>query len=398
MRTDARAAAIRLGFACAAFLVWLGWPFRWLRRRLQDAPRSIWSGTPVPTLAIKARAERSLGCRAVSVVTHTYYTSNEFDHDLTRWRRLPLIGAAVPFALFVWAALAADRLHFFCDHGILPGARRLRPNYDELALYRRLGIELFFWTYGADVRSRGATQALGEPNCCTDCTVIGKACICHEAERRDAMASLTRYATAIFAMGDMIEYTPGSRNDLFFWPIDLTADGGRRFQPAYPDGDASRPLRVTHAANHRMFKGTRYLEDAVRALREEGEAIELVIVERLGNREALELYRAADVIFDQCLIGFHGYFALEAMALGKPVLCYIRKREYLLAPDECPILNVHAATLKEDLRSLLRRRERLAGIGRAGRAYVEKHFTPEAFARRLENAYRDLGVAACAHS
>jgi glycosyltransferase involved in cell wall biosynthesis len=398
MRTVPRAVLIRFGFASAACLVWLGLPIRMLRRHFQDAPRSVWSGTPILTLAIKARAERTLGYRAVSVVTHAYHTSSAFDRDLSRWRRLPLIGHAVPFVLFVWACLAADRLHFFCDRGILPSARRMRPNYDELALYRRLGIELFFWTYGADVRSRDATQDLGEPNCCTDCTLIGKACICHEAERREAMASLTRYATAIFAMGDMIEYTPGSRNDLYFWPIDLAADGGRRFRPAYPDGDASRPLRITHAANHRMFKGTRFLEEAVQALREEGELIELVLVGRLGNLEALELYRAADVIFDQCLIGFHGYFALEAMALGKPVLCYIRKRDYLLAPDECPIINVRAATLKDDLRRLLRQRERLNELGRAGRAYVEKYFTPEAFARRLEHAYRDIGVTACARS
>jgi hypothetical protein len=398
MRAYARAATIKIGFICAACLVLLAWPARPLRRRLQKAPRSVWSGTPIPTLGIKARAERSLGFRAMSVVTDTYHISKDFDHDLSRWRRVPLLGPAVSFALFVWACLAADRLHFFCDHGILPSPRRFRPNYDELAFYRRLGIELFFWTYGADVRSRNATQALGEPNCCTDCTVVGKACICHENERREAMASLRNYARAVFSTGDMIEYTPGSRNDVHFWPIDLNADGGRRFRPAYPDGDASRPLRVTHAANHRMFKGTRYLEAAIQSLRDEGEPIELVIVERLGNAEALELYRAADVIFDQCLIGFHGYFALEAMALGKPVMCYIRKREYLLAPEECPIVNVHAATLKEDLRRLLRQRERLADLGRAGRAYVEKYFTPEAFARRLERAYRDLGVSACARS
>jgi hypothetical protein len=179
-----------------------------------------------------------------------------------------------------------------------------------------------------------------------------------------------------------------------FWPLDLNSDGGSRFAPAYPAAATGRPLRIVHAANHRMFKGTRYLETAVRELRQEGEDIELVLVEGVPNSKALELYRSGDVIFDQCLIGFHGYFALEAMALGKPVLCYIRKREYLLAPDECPIVNVCAATLKDDLRRVIQQRERLNEIGRAGRAYVEKHFTPEAFARRLERAYRELGVAA----
>jgi hypothetical protein len=394
MGTHFRAALIRIAFAGAAFIVCVALPLRALRRRLQNGPRSVWSGTPISTLATKARAERMLGHRALSIVTHTYHTSNRFDRDLSRWRRLPLIGPLVPFMLFIWAALAADRLHFFCDHGILPSPLRLQPNYDELAFYRWLGIHLFFWTYGADVRTRSATVALGEPNCCTDCTQIGRACICSDGTHAQAYARLQKYATAIFSMGDMTEYTPASRNDLFFWPLDLDSDGGSRFAPAYPAAATGRPLRIVHAANHRMFKGTRYLETAVRELRQEGEDIELVLVEGVPNSKALELYRSGDVIFDQCLIGFHGYFALEAMALGKPVLCYIRKREYLLAPDECPIVNVCAATLKDDLRRVIQQRERLNEIGRAGRAYVEKHFTPEAFARRLERAYRELGVAA----
>jgi glycosyltransferase involved in cell wall biosynthesis len=128
-------------------------------------------------------------------------------------------------------------------------------------------------------------------------------------------------------------------------------------------------------------------------LQNEGLPIELVLVEKLPNHEALEVYRTADVIFDQCLIGFHGYFALEAMALGKPVMCYIRKpAEYLLHPEECPIINTHVDTLKEDLRKLISSRHELEQIGQRGRQYVERHFSREAFAGRLHEAYLDLGI------
>ena len=113
----------------------------------------------------------------------------------------------------------------------------------------------------------------------------------------------------------------------------------------------------------------------------------------LPNQEALDIYRTADVIFDQCLIGFHGYFALEAMALGKPVMCYIRKpEEYLLHPDECPIINTHVDTLKDDLRRLVSSRHELELIGQRGRLYVEQHFSREAFAGRLHETYLDLGI------
>jgi glycosyltransferase involved in cell wall biosynthesis len=194
-------------------------------------------------------------------------------------------------------------------------------------------------------------------------------------------------------MGDMVEYTPGSRNDLFFWPIDLQVDGGARYRPDFPALGVERPLRVVHAPNHRQFKGTSYLEDAVAQLRAEGIAIELVLVEKVPNKQALDIYRSADLVFDQCLIGFHGYFALEAMALGKPVMCFIRHPErYLLHADECPIINTHLSTLREDLRHMVEIRGELEGIGRRSREYVENYFSIEAFAGRLANAYRDLGI------
>jgi hypothetical protein len=245
------------------------------------------------------------------------------------------------------------------------------------------------------VRSRSKTLALGEPNCCTDCTLVGKACICEEDIRARYVARLRQQVCAIFSMGDMIEYTPGSRNDLFFWPIDLSAESGEKYRPVYPDGSVERPLRVVHAPNHRMFKGTRFLEKAVAELRADGAPIELVLVESTPNSHAIEIYRSADVIFDQCLVGFHGYFALEGMALGKPVMCFIRKPDqYLLAPDECPIINVHADTLKADLRRLVANRSELCELGRRGRRYIEDHYTPEAFAGRLRRAYEKLGVTA----
>lgn len=367
-------------------------PVRAVRRALSRRMRSLWTGSPIITIGVNARAERMLGCDASSLVLQTYYITQAFDRDLSRWRRLPLLGGLLPYAVFVWACVTTDRLHFFCDQGLLPTARRLLFRQLELRVYRLLGIQVFLWTYGADVRTRSATRALGEPNCCTDCDQVGFACICDDLLQQHQYRMLSRLVTGVFAMGDMALYTPGSRNDLFFWPLDLEAGGGARYAPQFPDGDAGRPLRIVHAPNHRVFKGTRYLEAAVAELRTEGESVELVMVERVPNDEALRIYRSADVVFDQCIVGFHGYFALEAMALGKPVMCFIRDPGYLLAPDECPIINVHVRTLKEDIRRLVRVREQLPVTGRRGREYVQKHFSVAAFAARLGRAYAQIGI------
>lgn len=393
MRLSAHAIVLWLtGAALIALL-----PLLWLVRNIFQTARwfgvvSVWTGAPIITIPKKCRAERLLGFRSLSIVRNTYFITDEFDYVLDRFS-----GRGIAFMLsylgFVLMCLFARQVHAFADGGILPETKRRQFNSVELLAYRVLGMRLFIWTYGADVRIRETTALLGDPNCCSECSSVGSACVCTVVLAQQNYRRLERVATAIFSMGDMIEYTPGSRNDLFFWPVDLEADQGLRYQVRYPDSDSRRPLRVVHAPNHRQFKGTHYLEEAVLALRSEGVDIELVLVEGIPNVEAIDLYRSADVIFDQCLIGFHGYFALEAMALGKPVMCYIRKPEsYLLHPEECPIINTHIDTIKEDLRSLVENSQQLNAIGRRGRLYVEKYFSMEAFARRLEHAYLDLGI------
>jgi hypothetical protein len=65
---------------------------------------------------------------------------------------------------------------------------------------------------------------------------------------------------------------------------------------------------------------------------------------------------------------------------------------YVLAPQECPIINTSVATLKDDVSKLCGDREKLRQLGQRGRSYVEKHFTLEAVSQRLAVAYASLEV------
>ena len=345
-------------------------------------------------MAVNTRAERLLGFQSYSCVRSSYYITDEFDFQLNRY--LGGFKALRPILIilaFAATLVFATQVHAYLDGGLLPSFKKRKFNCLELFFYKLGRIKLILWTYGADVRTRNRTLALGDPSCCSLCTKVGTACICLEALGKNYYYNTSRHATAVFSMGDMKEYTPRSRNDLFYWPVDLDSDGGIKYAPSYPSLNSLKAMRIVHAPNHREFKGTQYLEEAVRQLQAEGLPIELILVEGLPNHEALRVYKTADIVFDQCLIGFHGYFALEAMALGKPVMCFIRKpHEYLLAPQECPIINTTASTIKEDLKKILENKENLEKIGKKGRKYIEKYYTMEAFARRLRIAYRDLGL------
>ena len=52
--------------------------------------------------------------------------------------------------------------------------------------------------------------------------------------------------------------------------------------------------------------------------------VELDIVEGVPHDEARERYARADIVVDQLNAGWHGVFALEAMALGKPVVAHLK--------------------------------------------------------------------------
>ena len=47
----------------------------------------------------------------------------------------------------------------------------------------------------------------------------------------------------------------------------------------------------------------------------------------MTHGEALGRLAAADLVVDQLVLGWYGAVAVEAMALGRPVLAYIREDE-----------------------------------------------------------------------
>ena len=145
---DAAHAAL---FALTALFAWL---LHVLPRR-GGPPRSLWAGVPVLNMAINARAERRLGVEAESLVYETYFVTDAFTHDLSRWMARPPARWLAPYAVLLWAIRKFDRFHFYCDRGLLT------PRGDgicerELELLSSLGKELLFWTYGADVRTQEA--------------------------------------------------------------------------------------------------------------------------------------------------------------------------------------------------------------------------------------------------
>jgi glycosyltransferase involved in cell wall biosynthesis len=161
----------------------------------------------------------------------------------------------------------------------------------------------------------------------------------------------------------------------------------RPFTPQ-PPSDNPRPL-VVHAPSNREKKGTRYVIDACEQL-----PVELDIVEGVPHDAARERYARADIVVDQLNAGWHGVFALEAMALGKPVVAHINPETLERSAHgfgiRLPVVPATKETLVDALRPLVESPALRREIGAASRAYVEQVHDIDRVADRLIDIYAGL--------
>jgi glycosyltransferase involved in cell wall biosynthesis len=161
----------------------------------------------------------------------------------------------------------------------------------------------------------------------------------------------------------------------------------RPFTPV-PPSDNPRPL-VVHAPSSRERKGTQWVIDACAQL-----PVELDIVEGVPHDLARERYAKADIVVDQLNAGWHGVFALESMALGKPVVTHLRPELVERSAEgfgaRVPIVPATKDTLVEALRPLIDQPALRRELGAQSRAYVEQVHDIDRIADRLIDVYRSL--------
>jgi hypothetical protein len=137
---------------------------------------------------------------------------------------------------------------------------------------------------------------------------------------------------------------------------------------------------IAHAPNHRGFKGSEFVIDAVRKLREEGLDVELILLEKVQNEVVRNIFREdADILVEQLVATGHGFNAVEGMASGLAVISNLEDQAYTLPfrrwsfLNECPIASASPESVQEVLRKLVTRPVLRLALGRAGRQYAEKY-------------------------
>ena len=206
----------------------------------------------------------------------------------------------------------------------------------------------------------------------------------HDEAKRRAIAFYAKNAEKIYAVNpDLLHVLPKTAEFLPYSNISLS-----EWTPTFTQLD-DRPLRIGHAPSHRRAKGTDLILDAVQKLISVGYKFELVLIEGMSNAEAKEVYKTVDVFVDQLFAGWYGGLAVEVMALGKPVIAYIRQEDLHFIPAQMqadlPIIQAEPNSICDVLEDILKMaRIELLEKAKRSRAYVEKWHDPMIIAKRIK--------------
>lgn len=256
--------------------------------------------------------------------------------------------------------------------------RSLLFNYDLWA-FRKIGKKLYFEFHGSDLRDYKYAKELNN-------FVLSEGYDLNREKIKKRAEKICRYVDGIILHDDeLIPHLPAGVKNIFVVPlrIDLT-----KITPVYVSNENSK-IRIVHAPTKRDAKGSNFVIQAVQSLQNKY-PIELILVENKTQEEALELYKMADIIVDQLRTGTYGVFAIEGMAMGKPVVTYITDEMKERLPEELPICSANPKTIESELERLIKDGNLRRKLGVQGRKYVEKYHDYKKNARMLLDIYNGV--------
>jgi hypothetical protein len=345
-----------------------------------------------------SRAERRLGVHSEVVCNHSMALGFNVDRVLqpaadksvrAKYTRL-FFGLRAPFRY--------DVLHYYFGHSLLawdvfPGEHQGRGwiNFLDLKLAKRMGRRTLFTLQGCDVRIAAKSNTANKTTMCrpSGCSLYCR-CISHlDTARQHFIDKYLPMVDRVFYLNpELARFIP--RGDFMpYSNVDI-----REIVPTL--GEPNTTPRILHAPSDDSIKGSTQIEAALRELASRY-AFEYVSVRGLPHAQAMELYRSCDLVIDQLLAGWYGGFAVEAMAMAKPVASYIREEDLAALPaamrEELPVLRINEETLLDDLTAILERRPEWPVIGERSRRFVERWHNPDRIARALMRVYRDPNAA-----
>lgn len=342
---------------------------------------------------VLSRAERALGCRSDVIINYGTWLEIPADEILGSG-----YGDKSPETVERRRAFCEraprdyDVLHYYfgrtsaCwdDYG-----GRDASWYSDLIAARALGKRIFMTLQGCDARLAGESNRRNAFTPCAEgrCSAFATCQSTYDADRKWLIDTILPLCDRVFYLNpELGHFVPGAT----FLPY--SSFDWKQFDPQPPS--TTGKIRIVHGPSDPRIKGTDLILPALEALKDKYD-FELVTVTGKPHREAVEIYRSADIAIDQVLAGWYGGFAVELMALGKPVMCYIREADMPFVPHAfraaMPILNVRPDHLVDDIGDVLARRAEWPEWSQQGLDFVRKWHDPGRIADAMVACYRSDG-------
>lgn len=329
------------------------------------------------------------GYSAETFVDSVYYITDQFDIRADRILK-GLLSPLRKYYLFLLTVFRYRCLYFYFNGGPLGAtcfAWRL-----EAFLYSAANVKTVVMPYGSDLQAMNRTPNNLFKNAMAQDYKFQKYNR-NKVQRR--IDYWTKNAGHIISGCDWVDY-------MYYWDTLMLAHFSIDTDDCVPINGRSGAydnFTILHAPNHRNIKGTGYFELAVESLKKEGLKINLVIVEKMPNNELKKMITSSDAVADQLIIGWYAMFAIEAMSMEKPVICYIRpdlEQLYidtdLLKENELPVINASVSTVKEKIRWMYNNRDELKLIGKRSREFVINHHSLDYIGRVFAVINNKLGI------
>lgn len=143
---------------------------------------------------------------------------------------------------------------------------------------------------------------------------------------------------------------------------------------------------ITIIHNKRENKGSIHVEEAIKKLKKKYKINFLCTETNISHQEMPKLISQADIVLDQFLIGWYGSFAVESMAMKKPVLVYI-KEDLKEFTDTSAFINTTAEEIHQNIKELIENEKLRISIGEKGRKYVENVHEYKKVAKQVKREY-----------
>jgi glycosyltransferase involved in cell wall biosynthesis len=343
---------------------------------------------------VLSRQERTLGLSSDLIVNYGTWLQYPADKYLSANTGVMTYR---DFAVRAWngysAAIQYDVLHYYFGKSFLgeyAGSMFMRQ-FSDLRLARRLGKTIIMTLQGCDVRQSDRNSARNSVTMCHlgKCQYAANCRSTLDPLRRKFINEVLPLCDRVFVLNpDLVNDVPKA-DFLPYASVDIDS-----FQPSWPTTHG--PIRILHAPSDESVKGTRFVVEAIEKLKHRWD-IELILVKGLPYAEALKRYTSADLVIDQLLAGWYGGFAVEMMAMGKPVACYIRQSDLDHVPasmrTDLPLLPLNIDSLESDIERLLLQRQQWPEWGRNSREFVFRWHNPNRIAKAIIQVYRDPSSA-----